>query len=1234
MLQRYGVTGLPLDCNAAHDCSDIPGLPPARPISECEWKPFDLVQKRSGPHNLSQCRNVLVRFCAHVPRNFQYKDGIQQIFLILREHLGDENLDLAGGVLYELIEVDCEHTDDPGAAFQRWRHDHMYRYADLELPHIPHMTTITSSIVPTERLARWRLEHADRYRFVLSDSSPLTKRDYVDPSCIRNKKAWLIDHTLFVSTRSEGTRPIRSPTAKEFHEMQWDSGYGAAGKMVEEREFPTISPDEPSYTSPPNTADTIMSPTSRSQRLRHSLSSMSIIEKFVDKLGKQKKRPEVEQRRRSWMPNSFIVDAGSLFKDKRAHCGAISVPWPEGYEIPNAIFARKFLIVDNGETLPSHLPICQMPTAESKATETIVEAATTGLLSQASSWLFRGPFTPQLGFDGGLDYQWNPQDSSITVRRFDLDARCPDTPIFSLDRSLRVARSPEYDSYIRTKQSTSKRKGGIFDLECAAEVEAWTSARVSSTKDKMLPQSISIFPTYTSHNPTRSENQATDIVRQFPVERHEKRYLKSQLFDNVEFTIQTEPHNVCASVTNRQTTIVERPDKCETASAASAPLPGKINSYLGNTSYTVPLYSLNRKSPLGQFNSCAPYPSSDTPPSTSHLAVLSTPQQPTIKTTIDKAPFEMPRPRIPPPFSKTHPYHALPSHPPASTSVASSYLPREGSTPSLASLEIRDNSIRLVKPDLRLSPLSNLKDKDDNDVPGNATSCPAEKGKVTTMYRSKRNAQRDQCNAEGYGSQFKTMDGHSRSHSQHKQSFDAPQEKDYSRDHSSGPLIPKPYPSGGNDSGRSESVERGRTMQRCYEFIDTEDQAYPVLSRASEDAGDVGRESNMTTMTDLMQRCLESPPPKLPTRQNHQQQTQPKTKHRPPPLNLKDPVYVGMVERANRYEVEHNAIESSKAERFSSSVYGGRVGDPLKLDLPHISHRNESHGVDALQQYSEWRKNSKPAHTSSQGPTHVTITTLENNKFVADKRADENRLPITDHPIAQDTLVVGRVRSRTTLGIREDRDKEQRQRQFSDGSAYTPSEYSTTPFSYGSTTIHHSPQRNRQFSCGSGSKASQDDANINDVEIGTDMSSPIFTPLTPFIMKASGAPVGAERGAKTLIGEHGWLEDTAASASGAAKPKPKAAKAVGLMGSLKRKAREIVDSTSFKPTRNMRTSVVNPMNISLDAREQSLLYCELEYNLNNSLDAYFKGQLNAGRLEARAVRESSAFAMISKLKST
>ncbi|KAI0192702.1 hypothetical protein EV127DRAFT_336822 [Xylaria flabelliformis] len=125
------------------------------------------------------------------------------------------------------------------------------------------------------------------------------------------------------------------------------------------------------------------------------------------------------------------------------------------------------------------------------------------------------------------------------------------------------------------------------------------------------------------------------------------------------------------------------------------------------------------------------------------------------------------------------------------------------------------------------------------------------------------------------------------------------------------------------------------------------------------------------------------------------------------------------------------------------------------------------------------------------------------------------------------------------------------------------------------------------------------------------MLSTPFTPLTPFIMKATGAPAGVERGSKTLFGEHGWLEDTAASAMA----RPKLEKVGGFMESLKRKAREIVRHTSSSDGFYL-TSAVNRMAISLNAREQSLLYCELEYNLNNALDAYFKAQLNSGRLEA------------------
>ncbi|KAI1108171.1 hypothetical protein F5Y14DRAFT_459987 [Nemania sp. NC0429] len=549
----------------------LPSSSTARPVSECEWKPFDLVRKRSGPRNLSRsgydeekCRNVLVRFCAHVPRNFQYKDGIQQIFLILREYLGDENLDLAGGVLYELIEVDCEHTDDPGAAFQRWRHDHMYRYADLELPHIPHMTTITTSIIPTEALSRWRAEHPERYRFVLSDSSPLPNRDYADPSCVRSKKTWLIDHTLFVSTRSDGTRPMRSPNPKEFHEMQWDSEYGGTGRLVDQREFPITSLDRPSDASQPDTADTSVGPASRSQRLRHSLSSISIIEKLIEKIGKQKREHEIEQRRRSWAPNTLTLDSRLLPKDKSTQHETVSVPWPEGCQIPNAIFARKFLIVDNSEALPSHLPISQMPTAESKATETIVQAATTGLLNQSSQWLFRGPFTPQLGFDGGLDYQWNPKDPGIIVRRFDFESPLPDTLKFNLDGSPGDIISV-YGRHIEGQQLLSKRRGRLFAIastadvkDCALAYNSFSEASSSGVGDTVLPRghltSLQYIPACEAPDATRKLASQRSV--QVYIQHKHSRDL--QLFNNIEFTIQTGDYDTCTPVTNRQTTVVER----------------------------------------------------------------------------------------------------------------------------------------------------------------------------------------------------------------------------------------------------------------------------------------------------------------------------------------------------------------------------------------------------------------------------------------------------------------------------------------------------------------------------------------------------------------------------------------------------------------------------------------------------------------------------------------------------
>lgn len=76
----------------------------------------------------AECRDVLVRQCAHIPREYAFKDGINRVYITLREFLGDENMDLSIAQLNELIEVPSDWTHDEGAAYQSWKHDYMLRY--------------------------------------------------------------------------------------------------------------------------------------------------------------------------------------------------------------------------------------------------------------------------------------------------------------------------------------------------------------------------------------------------------------------------------------------------------------------------------------------------------------------------------------------------------------------------------------------------------------------------------------------------------------------------------------------------------------------------------------------------------------------------------------------------------------------------------------------------------------------------------------------------------------------------------------------------------------------------------------------------------------------------------------------------------------------------------------------------------------------------------------------------
>ncbi|KAI1095160.1 hypothetical protein F5B19DRAFT_368679 [Rostrohypoxylon terebratum] len=114
--------------------------------------------------------------------------------------------------------------------------------------------------------------------------------------------------------------------------------------------------------------------------------------------------------------------------------------------------------------------------------------------------------------------------------------------------------------------------------------------------------------------------------------------------------------------------------------------------------------------------------------------------------------------------------------------------------------------------------------------------------------------------------------------------------------------------------------------------------------------------------------------------------------------------------------------------------------------------------------------------------------------------------------------------------------------------------------------------------------------------------TPLFTPLTPYLMHS-------RMRTKTMIGHKGWLEDTA-------EQKPMVKKeGLGIVGAFKKTARKIAaEMSEFRGGEKHRATTARELSISLDPREQSLLYCELEFILSNALSAYINLQLHSGRL--------------------
>ncbi|KAJ4400524.1 hypothetical protein N0V85_005737 [Neurospora sp. IMI 360204] len=154
-----------------------------------------------------------------------------------------------------------------------------------------------------------------------------------------------------------------------------------------------------------------------------------------------------------------------------------------------------------------------------------------------------------------------------------------------------------------------------------------------------------------------------------------------------------------------------------------------------------------------------------------------------------------------------------------------------------------------------------------------------------------------------------------------------------------------------------------------------------------------------------------------------------------------------------------------------------------------------------------------------------------------------------------------------------------------------------------------------------------------------------LTPLFP-VHNINDPNRNIRMASKTLIGENGWLESTsrpsdaqnpkqpnAAAGNGANKKPSTAAPArkTGFLDNLVKRAKDFVSAPLPEQGNNNQRSSHDSnkphsprtLQISLTPREQSLLYCELEFLLSTLLNTYITTQLSLGLLDLNKARRIS-----------
>ncbi|EHK18657.1 uncharacterized protein TRIVIDRAFT_44349 [Trichoderma virens Gv29-8] len=128
----------------------------------------------------------------------------------------------------------------------------------------------------------------------------------------------------------------------------------------------------------------------------------------------------------------------------------------------------------------------------------------------------------------------------------------------------------------------------------------------------------------------------------------------------------------------------------------------------------------------------------------------------------------------------------------------------------------------------------------------------------------------------------------------------------------------------------------------------------------------------------------------------------------------------------------------------------------------------------------------------------------------------------------------------------------------------------------------------------------------------------LFSPLALYF-RGDDFPT-EKKGEKTMIGQHGWLECTEQTDYDKNKQTPQ--KKTRILDGFRKIAKEMLhQSRRIQPV--ARGTVGTHVAVSLDPREQSLLYCELEFHLTTALNMYVSEELDKGHLSPDNLKKVS-----------